>query len=73
MPPAYDSNVEDYIALLGLNGDPYYGDYTVDVDIKRLDPEADGTGDDDGIQEITVHIDYRGKFALTTVDYKVNR
>ena len=72
-PILYDSDVEDYGALLGLSGDPYYGDYTVDVDIERLDSEADGTDDDDGIQKITVQISYEGRQVLVTVAYKVNR
>ena len=63
----------DYATLLTLDGDPYYGNYAVDVDIERLDREADGTGDDDGIQKVTVEIKYRGKQALTTADYKVKR
>ena len=71
--PVYDSDNMDYGSLLGLSGDPYYGDYTVDVDIERLDPEADGTGDDDGLQQITVEIYYDGRQALTTKAYKVNR
>ena len=72
-PILYDSDVEDYGNLLGLSGDPYYGDYTVDVDIERLDPEADGTGDDDNIQKITAQIFYQGRQVLMTVGYKVNR
>ena len=71
--PIYDSDNTDYGVLLGLSGDPYYGDYTVDVDIERLDPEADGTGDDDGLQKITVEIFYDGRTALATRAYKVNR
>ena len=39
--PTYDSDNEDYVTMLGLNGDPYYGDYTVDVDIYRPDPDGD--------------------------------
>ncbi|MFC1893587.1 prepilin-type N-terminal cleavage/methylation domain-containing protein [Chloroflexota bacterium] len=71
--PVYDSDVEDYGTLLGLDGEPYYGDYTVDVDITRLDPEADGSGDDDGIQKITVQVIYDSRTVLTTEAYKVNR
>ena len=63
----------DYEDLLGLDGDPYYGDYTVDVYIERLDTEADGTGDDDGLQKITVEILYDTRTVLATVAYKVNR
>ena len=80
-PPVYDSDAlgvpvpgaVNYPTLLGLDGDPYYGDYTVDVDIERLDPEGDGTGDDDGLQKITVEIKYHGRSVLTTEAYKVDR
>ena len=78
-PPLYDSdsvdvNAVDYGVLLGLDGEPYYGDYTVQVDIERLDPEADGTGDDDGMQKITVEISYQGgRWVLITEAYKVDR
>ena len=52
--------------------------YSVELDAIRLDPEGDGTGDDDGIQEITVKVyhndipdlDY---LVLSTADYKVDR
>ena len=68
-----DVNAVDYGTLLALDGDPYYGDYTVDVDIERLDPEADGTGDDDGVQKITVVVKYDNRPVLTTEAYKVDR
>ena len=71
--PAYDSGNTDYITLLGLDDDPYYGDYTVDVDIERLDPEGDGDTDDDGIQKITVGIYYHARSVLITAAYKVDR
>ncbi len=71
--PVYDSDVEDYGALLGLDGEPYYGNYTVNVNIARLDPEADGSGDDDGIQKITVEILYDSRTVLATEAYKVDR
>ncbi len=72
-PVAYDSDAEDYGALLSLDGNPYYGDYTVDVNIERLDPEADGTGDDDGMQKITAEVYYQSRLVLTTEAYKINR
>ena len=73
--PVYDSDNMDYGALLGLSGDPYYGDYAVDVDIVPLDPEADGTGDDDGMQKVTITVTYlpQSRPVLTTVAYKVDR
>ena len=71
--PEYDSDNEDYGVLLGLDGDPYYGDYTVEVDIERLDAKADGTDNDDGIQKVIVEIKYQGRRVLITEAYKVDR
>ena len=71
--PVYDSDNMDCTALLALDGDPYFGDYTVDVDVVRLDPEDDGDSDDDGIQEIRVQIAFGGRTIITTMAYKVNR
>jgi prepilin-type N-terminal cleavage/methylation domain-containing protein len=65
--PVYDTDVVD------LTADPYYGDYEIVVIGLRLDTEADGTHNDDGIQKITVEIKYRGRSALTTDAYRVNR
>jgi prepilin-type N-terminal cleavage/methylation domain-containing protein len=39
----------------------------------RLDPEGNGTGNDDGIQQITVEVYHQGNLILSTTDYKVNR
>ena len=72
-PPVYDSTSPSYVSPVDLNADPYYGDYTVDVDVERLDPEADGTGDDDGMQAITVEVSYDNRPVLTTRAYKVDR
>lgn len=47
--------------------------YDVTSAASRLDPENDGTGDDDGLQEITVSVNHNGDTAHTVVDYKVNR
>ena len=77
--PLYDTRSTDadavnYPTELGLGGDPYYGDYTVDVHIEHPDPEADGTDNDDGIQKITVTIySQLDRPVLTTEAYKVNR
>lgn len=38
-----------------------------------LDPDDDGFGDDDGLQEITVTVTRNGDGVFTLVDYKVNR
>jgi type II secretory pathway pseudopilin PulG len=55
--------------------------YNIIIEAVRLDPEGDGTEDDDGIQKITVDV-YRqdgptpssgDKLILSTADYKVNR
>jgi len=55
--------------------------YNINIEAVRLDPEDDGTEDDDGIQKITVEV-YRqdgptpspeDKLILSTADYKVNR
>ena len=77
-PPRYS-----LAGVVDLGSDPYYRDYligpvVVEDDVtylvaERLDSHADGTGDDDGIQKITVEISYRGKVALTTEAYKVDR
>ena len=52
---------QDYDAI---NNPPQYSidsniipdGYSVELDAIRLDPEGDGTGNDDGIQEITVEV-----------------
>ncbi len=63
----------DYDTLLGLDGDPYYNDYTVNVYIEPIDTDGDVT-DDDGIQEITVEVRYDDtRTVLITEAYKVNR
>ncbi len=73
--PVADTPVYDVVSDVGLDltGDPYYGDYGVDIGVLLLDPEADGTADDDGMQEIRVEILYEGRSVLTTEAYKVNR
>ena len=47
--------------------------YTVSINAVRLDPQNDGTADDDGIQKITVKVYRQGKLILSTSDYKVRR
>jgi prepilin-type N-terminal cleavage/methylation domain-containing protein len=73
--PVADAPVYDIVNDVGIDlaGDPYYGDYSVDIGVLLLDPEADGTGDDDGIHKIMVEIFYQGRSVLTTEAYKVNR
>lgn len=47
--------------------------YSIEVTVERLDPEGDGTENDDGIQKVTVQVKYDGELVLTTASYKVNR
>lgn len=65
-----------------VNNPPVYGvdptlyiptGYSIDVTAERLDPEGDGTGNDDGIQKITVQVDYDSELVVTTESYKVRR
>jgi prepilin-type N-terminal cleavage/methylation domain-containing protein len=44
--------------------------YNMVVTALRLDPEEDGTADDDGIQQITVTITRNGETASSMVGYK---
>ena len=46
--------------------------WLVDVKAEWLDPENDGTDDDDGIQEIYVAVNYAGERVVTLVSRKVN-
>lgn len=63
-----------YYPITDLNADPLYGDYGIVVVGMRLDPDGDGTHNDDGIQKITVIVSYYdGRTVLTTEDYKVDR
>ena len=68
--PAYDATADIGI---DFTGDPYYGEYSAEIGVLYLDPEADGTDDDDGMQKIMVVIRYQGRAALTTADYKADR
>ena len=65
-----------------VNNPPVYGvdpnldvptGYSIEVTAERLDPEGDGTGNDDGIQKITVKVYYDGELVVTTESYKVRR
>jgi len=47
--------------------------YDIVVTAERLDPENDGFDDDDGIQKVTVDVDYDGEEVMTTEDYKADR
>jgi len=65
-----------------VNNPPHYyidpnvalpGGYSVQIEAVCLDPENDGTSDDDGIQNITVKVYHGDKLVLTTNTYKVDR
>jgi Tfp pilus assembly protein PilV len=47
--------------------------YNVIITATRLDPKNDGSGNDDGLQQITVTVMHDGETAFTLIDYKVNR
>jgi prepilin-type N-terminal cleavage/methylation domain-containing protein len=68
--PVYDVTID---VGVDLAGDPYYGDYVVDVGILYLDPEADGIDNDDGLQKMMIQVRYHGRVALKTEAYKVDR
>jgi len=66
-PPQYVENVD-----LTPSG------YTVDISAERLNPEGDGTDDDDGLQKITITVYHsevvdEDEKVFTLEDYKVNR
>ena len=44
--------------------------YNIDIEAVRLDPEKDGTDDDDGIQKITVIVSRDGEEVITLEGYK---
>lgn len=65
-----------------VNNPPLYGidpnllipeGYGVSVTAEHLDPDNDGTDDDDGLQKITVTITRNGETIFTLESYKVNR
>ena len=47
--------------------------YSIEITAERLDPEGDGTDNDDGIQKVTVKVYYDGELVLTTASYKMMR
>jgi prepilin-type N-terminal cleavage/methylation domain-containing protein len=62
-----------YSMVIDLNADPLYGDYGITVIGMRLDPEGDGTDDDDGEQKVSIIVTYRDRQLLATTAYKVDR
>ena len=47
--------------------------YDIEVTAERLDPEGDGSGDDDGLQKITVTVEHQDEETVTLEGYKVDR
>ncbi len=47
--------------------------YTITATAERLDPNGDGTANDDGIQKVTVTVNHNGKDIITSEDYKLDR
>ena len=45
--------------------------YELECNASRMDPEEDGTGDDDGLQQIVVTVRHAGKVITTLEAYKV--
>ena len=45
--------------------------YDISIAAVRLDPKEDGTGNDDGLQEITVTVTRDGETAFIMIGYKV--
>ena len=70
--------IQDYAAT---NDPPQYSllsnipdNYTIAITPERLDPNGDGTGNDDGIQKITVTVGHLSKPSVIILeDYKVDR
>lgn len=58
---------------IDLDGDPYNGRYSIAVIAERLYPSGTPTPVDQGIQKVTVSIDYDGDQVMSTDDYKVDR
>lgn len=44
--------------------------YAIVITAERLDPNSDGTGNDDGIQKITIAVKYNDEEVITVEDYK---
>ena len=53
---AYDESTEPDHPQYVENTDLTPSGYTVDISAERLDPEGDGTADDDGLQKITITV-----------------
>ncbi len=58
---------------IDLSSDPYNNNFAVQVTAVRLDPSENGTGDDEGIQQVTVTIAAGGEQVFSVSEYKVDR
>jgi prepilin-type N-terminal cleavage/methylation domain-containing protein len=67
------TDTPEYPVVVDLDADPLYGDYGITVVGMRLDPQGDGTDDDDGEQKITIVVTYHDRQLLATTAYKVDR
>ena len=47
--------------------------YDFDITAERLDPNLEGTGEDYGLQKITVVVEHNGEEVFLLVGYKLNR
>ena len=56
----------------GIYVTPLPSGYSITTTAERLDPKGDGTGNDDGIQKITVAVNLGGN-VISLQDYKVKR
>ena len=70
---AYDESTEPDHPQYVENPDLTPSGYTVDISAERLDPEGDGTANDDGLQKITIYVSHQGNVVFTLEDYKVKR
>ena len=73
-PPVYDPAFAPALSPLPAQYDVYgYDDSNPDRFAERLDPEADGLDDDDGLQKLTVTVTHGDNVVLTLEGYKVKR
>ena len=70
-PPSYQDPLDHRKICLETMNIP--NGYDIVVTAERLDPEGDGTGNDDGIQKVTVKAYHDGELAVSTEGYKVIR
>ena len=66
----YINNSPQYLAL---SGTAVPDGYSIITSATRLDPESDGTVDDDGIQQITVMVKHHNKIVTSIESYRIRR